>query len=75
MTDDYANTNLHTDSLRKDRLHFLPTPRLGLEVVGLDGLAEMLERVTAAGLDELDRLTAGQSGHGGSAESSKMCRR
>ena len=70
------NPNLPTASLRKDRLLFLRSARgMGLEILGLDGLAEVLERVTAAGLDELDSLTAGQSGHGGSAESSKVCRR
>ena len=76
LSDGYANPNLPTASLRKDRCcSCRPTGGMGLEMVGLDGLAEVLERVTAAGLDELDRLTAGPSGHGGSAESSKMCGR
>jgi manganese transport system permease protein/manganese/iron transport system permease protein len=51
--------------MRKDLLLFLQTARgQGLETAGLDGLATLLERATAAGLDELDysalhRLTAG----------------
>lgn len=65
LADDYANPNFPTAHLRKDLLLFLQTARgLGLETVGLDGLAALLERATAAGLDELDysalhRLTAG----------------
>jgi 3-hydroxyisobutyrate dehydrogenase len=66
LADDYANPNFPTAHLRKDLLLFLQTARgLGLETAGLDGLAELLERATAAGLDELDysalhRLTAGK---------------
>jgi 3-hydroxyisobutyrate dehydrogenase len=65
LADDYANPNFPTAHLRKDLLLFLQTARgLGLETEGLDGLAALLERATAAGLDELDysalhRLTAG----------------
>lgn len=65
LADDYANPNFPTAHLRKDLLLFLQTARgLGLETAGLDGLAALLERATAAGLDELDysalhRLTAG----------------
>jgi len=64
LADDYANPNFPTAHLRKDLLLFLQTARgLGLETEGLDGLASLLERATAAGLDELDysalhRLTA-----------------
>ena len=65
-----GNPSRPAASVLKGRLQLLQSARgLGLEMVGLDGLAEVLKRVTAAGLDELDRLTAGQSGHGGSAES------
>jgi 3-hydroxyisobutyrate dehydrogenase len=66
LADDYANPNFPTAHLRKDLLLFLQTARgLGLETEGLDGLAALLERATAAGLDELDysalhRLTAGR---------------
>lgn len=65
LADDYANPNFPTAHLRKDLLLFLQTARgQGLETVGLDGLAALLERATAAGLDDLDysalhRLTAG----------------
>jgi 3-hydroxyisobutyrate dehydrogenase len=65
LADDYANPNFPTAHLRKDLLLFLQTARgLGLETEGLDGLAALLERATAAGLDGLDysalhRLTAG----------------
>ncbi|MCP9933643.1 NAD(P)-dependent oxidoreductase [Cyanobium sp. Candia 9D4] len=65
LADDYTNANFPTAHLRKDLLLFLQTARgLGLETEGLDGLATLLERATAAGLDELDysalhRLTAG----------------
>ena len=66
LADDYANPNFPTAHLRKDLLLFLQAARgLGLETEGLDGLATLLERATAAGLDELDysalhRLTAGR---------------
>ena len=66
LANDYANPNFPTAHLRKDLLLFLETARgLGLETEGLDGLAALLERSTAAGLDELDysalhRLTAGR---------------
>ncbi len=65
LADDYANPNFPTAHLRKDLLLFLQTARgQGLETMGLDGLAALLERATAAGLDDLDysalhRLTAG----------------
>ena len=65
LADDYANPNFPTAHLRKDLLLFLQEARgLGLETQGLDGLAALLERATAAGLDGLDysalhRLTAG----------------
>jgi 3-hydroxyisobutyrate dehydrogenase len=64
LTGDYANPNFPTAHLRKDLLLFLQAARgLGLETAGLEGLAALLERATAAGLDELDysalhRLTA-----------------
>lgn len=55
LADDYANPNFPTAHLRKDLLLFLQAARgLGLETAGLDGLAALLERATAAGLDELD---------------------
>jgi 3-hydroxyisobutyrate dehydrogenase len=66
LADDYANPNFPTAHLRKDLLLFLQAARgLGLETEGLDGLAVLLERATAAGLDDLDysalhRLTAGR---------------
>jgi 3-hydroxyisobutyrate dehydrogenase len=65
LADDYANPNFPTAHLRKDLLLFLQEAHgLGLETEGLDGLAMLLERATAAGLDGLDysalhRLTAG----------------
>jgi hypothetical protein len=57
---DYAGPNLPSATLRKGLLLLLQSARgLGMEMEGLDGLAEVLERVTAAdGLDELHRLTA-----------------
>ncbi len=60
LSNDYADPNLHTDSLRKDLLLLLQTARgLGLDTEGLDGMAAVLEGVTAAaGLHELHRLTA-----------------
>jgi 3-hydroxyisobutyrate dehydrogenase len=64
LADDYANPNFPTAHLRKDLRLFLQAAHgLGLETAGLDGLAALLERATAAGLDDLDycalhRLTA-----------------
>ena len=61
LKSDCAKPNLPSASLRENRLLFLQTAwgGRGLEMVGLDGLAEVLERVNAAaGLDELHKLTA-----------------
>jgi len=55
LADDYSNPNFPTAHLRKDLQLFLTAAAaLQLETQGLRGLAELLERATAAGLDELD---------------------
>jgi len=67
LADDYANPNFPTAHLRKDLQLFLQSAGgAGLNTEGLAGLAQLLERATSAGLDELDysalhRLTAGTS--------------
>lgn len=64
LADDYANANFPTAHLRKDLQLFLQAATgAGLNTEGLSGLAQLLERATAAGLDGLDysalhRLTA-----------------
>ncbi|MEB3184658.1 MAG: NAD-binding protein, partial [Cyanobacteriota bacterium] len=66
LADDYANPNFPTAHLRKDLQLFLQAAAgAGLNSEGLHGLAQLLERASAAGLDELDysalhRLTAGK---------------
>ena len=65
LAGDYANPNFPTAHLRKDLQLFLQAAGgAGLNTEGLGGLAQLLERATAAGLDELDysalhQLTAG----------------
>ena len=65
LADDYLNPNFPTAHLRKDlQLFLLAAADAGLNSEGLSGLAQLLERSTAAGLDDLDysslhRLTAG----------------
>jgi 3-hydroxyisobutyrate dehydrogenase len=65
LADDYVNPNFPTAHLRKDlQLFLLTAADAGLNSEGLSGLAQLLERSTAAGLDDLDysslhRLTAG----------------
>ena len=55
LADDYSNPNFPTAHLRKDLQLFLTAAAaLQLETQGLRGLAELLERATAADLDELD---------------------
>ena len=67
LADDYGNPNFPTAHLRKDLNLFVAAARAqGLDPLGLSGLQQLLERATAAGLDELDysalhRLTAGPS--------------
>jgi 3-hydroxyisobutyrate dehydrogenase len=64
LADDYANPNFPTAHLRKDLQLFLDAATsAGLNAQGLNGLAQLLEHATAAGLDDLDysalhRLTA-----------------
>ncbi|MFM7313677.1 MAG: NAD(P)-dependent oxidoreductase, partial [Cyanobium sp.] len=65
LADDFSNPNFPTAHLRKDLALFLEAARAqGLEVQGLDGLQQLLQEATAAGLDPLDysalhRLTRG----------------
>jgi 3-hydroxyisobutyrate dehydrogenase len=65
LANDYANPNFPTAHLRKDLQLFLQAATgAGLNTEGLGCLARLLERATAAGLDDLDysalhRLTAG----------------
>lgn len=67
LADDFANPNFPTAHLRKDLLLFLASARQqGLNVGGLEGLAELLQQAEATAIDTLDysalhRLTAGQS--------------
>ena len=66
LADDYSNPNFPTAHLRKDLNLFVAAARAqGLDPQGLSGLQQLLERATAAGLDELDysalhRLTAAE---------------
>ena len=63
----YSNPNFPTAHLRKDLNLFIASAQeAGLNSEGLDGLAVLLERATAAGLDPLDycalhALTAGRT--------------
>ena len=65
LADDYVNPNFPTAHLRKDlQLFVLTAADAGLNSEVLSGLAQLLERSSAAGLDDLDysslhRLTAG----------------
>lgn len=55
LANDYTNPNVPTAHLRKDLPLFLQAAAAaGLNSEGLGGLAHLLERATAAGLDELD---------------------
>lgn len=55
LADDYANPNFPTAHLRKDLQLFLQAASgAGLNTEGLGGLARLLQRATAAGLDDLD---------------------
>lgn len=55
LAGDYANPNFPTAHLRKDLNLFVEAARAqGLETQGLDGLQQLLQRATAAGLDGLD---------------------
>jgi 3-hydroxyisobutyrate dehydrogenase len=55
LADDYSNPNFPTAHLRKDLQLFLDAATaLQLETKGLQGLAELLQRATTAGLDALD---------------------
>jgi 3-hydroxyisobutyrate dehydrogenase len=62
--DDYGNPNFPTAHLRKDLNLFLESAGAhNLHTVGLEGLRQLLEEATAAGIDDLDysalhRLTA-----------------
>jgi 3-hydroxyisobutyrate dehydrogenase len=62
---DYGNPNFPTAHLRKDLRLFLGAAQAaGLQSSGLEGLAQLLDQATAAGLDSLDycalhALTAG----------------
>ena len=55
LADDYANPNFPTAHLRKDLQLFLQAAAAAdLNSEGLSGLAQLLERATAAGIDDLD---------------------
>jgi len=55
LANDYTNPNVPTAHLRKDLPLFLQAAAAaGLNSEGLGGLAHLLERDTAAGLDKLD---------------------
>jgi 3-hydroxyisobutyrate dehydrogenase len=55
QSDDYTHPNFPTAHLRKDLKLFLQAAEtLGLETLGLRGLDQLLERATAAGIDDLD---------------------
>lgn len=66
LSANYSNPNFPTAHLRKDLNLFIASAQeAGLNSEGLDGLAVLLERATAAGLDPLDycalhALTAGR---------------
>jgi 3-hydroxyisobutyrate dehydrogenase len=67
LSGDYANPNFPTAHLRKDLdLFITAAQQAGLNSEGLSGLAALLQRSSAAGLDDLDycalhQLTAGQT--------------
>ena len=67
LSGDYSNPNFPTAHLRKDLDLFMAAAQhAGLNSEGLSGLAALLQRSSAAGLDELDycalhQLTAGQT--------------
>jgi 3-hydroxyisobutyrate dehydrogenase len=67
LSGDYANPNFPTAHLRKDLdLFITAAQQAGLNSEGLSGLAALLQRSSAAGLDGLDycalhQLTAGQT--------------
>jgi len=67
LSADYSNPNFPTAHLRKDLNLFIASAQdAGLNSEGLHGLAALLERATAAGLDPLDycalhALTAGRT--------------
>jgi len=67
LSGDYANPNFPTAHLRKDLDLFISAAQqAGLNSEGLSGLAALLQRSSAAGLDDLDycalhQLTAGQT--------------
>ena len=67
LSGDYGNPNFPTAHLRKDLDLFISAAQqAGLNSEGLSGLAALLQRSTAAGLDGLDycalhQLTAGQT--------------
>ena len=67
LSANYSNPNFPTAHLRKDLNLFIASDQeAGLNSEGLDGLAVLLERATAAGLDPLDycalhALTAGRT--------------
>ncbi|MBW0166070.1 MAG: NAD(P)-dependent oxidoreductase [Vulcanococcus sp.] len=67
LSGDYTNPNFPTAHLRKDLdLFITAAQQAGLNSKGLSGLAALLQRSSAAGLDELDycalhQLTAGQT--------------
>ncbi len=55
LSDDYNDPNFPTAHLRKDLKLFLEAAgNLGLETLALQGLEQLLERATAAGIDGLD---------------------
>jgi 3-hydroxyisobutyrate dehydrogenase len=68
---DYGNPNFPTAHLRKDLALFLAAAdQAGLEGKGLQGLLQLLQTSTAAGLDALDycalhALTAGRTAAAG----------
>jgi 3-hydroxyisobutyrate dehydrogenase len=67
LSGDYANPNFPTAHLRKDLDLFIrAAQQAGLNSEGLSGLAALLQRSSAAGLDGLDycalhQLTAGRT--------------
>ena len=71
LSGDYANPNFPTAHLRKDLALFITAAQqAGLNSEGLSGLAALLERSSAAGLDDLDycalhQLTAGRTAAAG----------
>ncbi len=73
LSGDYANPNFPTAHLRKDLDLFISAAQqAGLNSEGLSGLAALLQRSSAAGLDNLDycalhQLTAGRTAAAGPA--------